>query len=352
MITISTSCKTPPNAIEELDAPAFYYGVVSPEGLLYHSKKGNLSVTSDRPIDDHSQFALYSITKTFTAIAIMQLVENEDLKLDDLAIEYLPQYEFLEEITIRHLLTHQSGINNPLPTKWIHLAEEDEGFDFQDFNDEILTQKAKIKFEVGSKSSYSNINFIVLGEIISTVTGLSYHEYINTYVLNNPEIGFSWKKQNVVTGYHPSGIQGFILGFLLDKNKYTEEKTDGLIPFKKLNLNGSAHGGLLASANGLNVFLQELLKQNNAILSEDMKQQMFKEQRTNDLEPSGHSLGWFTGSLNGEKYAHHPGGGGGFYVELRVYPNKGIATYLLTNKSGFSDKGALDQLDASYFKHH
>ena len=75
---------------------------------------------------------------------------------------------------------------------------------------------------------------------------------------------------------------------------------------------------------------------------------MFQDQPLNNDQPSGHSLGWFTGNLNGNKFVHHPGGGGGFYLEMRIYPEKGIATYLLTNKSGFSDQRLLDQLDSHY----
>lgn len=348
MTIVTTSCNTSKNYFDELDAPASYYGTVSQDSVLYHFKKGNISVTNNQAIDKHSQFALFSITKTFTAIGIMQLVESGKIRLDDFAIKYFPQYNFLGEITIRHLLTHQSGLNNPLPISWIHLAEDDPTFDFNKFNKKILTQKAKIKSAAGSKAAYSNFNFILLGDIISKVSGLSYQDYITQNVLNNDEMGFRWKEKNTVTGYHPSGFQGFLLGLLMDKKKFTETKTKGFIPFKKINLNGSAYGGLLASPNGLNIFLQKLLSSDNQILSNEMKNTMFTQQPLSNGKPSGHSLGWFTGSLNGENYVHHAGGGGGYYLEMRIYPEKGIATYLLTNKSGFSDQRILDKLDAQH----
>ncbi|MDW3195249.1 MAG: serine hydrolase domain-containing protein [Cytophagales bacterium] len=348
MTILATSCDTSSNGFDELDAPAIFYGAVSQDSVLCTYKKGNLSITNNQAINKHSQFALFSITKTFTAIGIMQLVESGGISLDDPAIKHLPQYEFLGEITIRHLLTHQSGINNPLPIRWIHLAENDDTFDFDEFNNKILTQKAKVKSEAGSKAAYSNLNFILLGDIISKISGLSYQEYITQNVLNNDEVGFQWKENNVVTGYHRSGIRGLMLGFLMDKKKFTEPKTGGFIPFKKINLNGSAYGGLLASPNGLNIFLQELLSSESQILSKEMRNAMFTQQPLSNEKPSGHSLGWFTGSLSGEKYVHHAGGGGGYYLEMRIYPEKGIATYLLTNKSGFSDQRILGKLDAQH----
>ncbi len=348
MAFLAAACNNSSSDFEDISAPAIYYGVVSQDSVLYSHKEGNLSVASDQPINAHSQFALFSITKTFTAIGVMQLVQSGKIGLDDRAIKYLPQYTFLGEITIRQLLAHQSGINNPLPIRWIHLAEEDDAFDFEKFNRDILTQKAKVKSEAGTKASYSNLNFVLLGEIISQVASQSYQSYVQENVLNSEEIGFQWKDENTVTGYHSGGFQGLVLGFLMDKKKYTHPKVNGLIPFKKLNLNGSAHGGLLSSANGLNVFLQELLRADSQILSQDMKQAMYEEQSLSNGKPSGHSLGWFTGNVNGERYVHHPGGGGGYYLEMRIYPEKGIATYLLTNKSGFSDQRILDELDTQY----
>jgi len=348
MTILATSCNKSSNGLDELDAPAIYYGVLNQDSVLYTYKKGNLSITSDQAIDKHTQFALFSITKTFTAIGIMQLVEKGRIGLDDQAIKYLPQYKFLGDIKIKHLLTHQSGLNNPLPISWIHLAEEDDTFNFEKFNKKVLTKKVKVKSAAGTKAVYSNLNYILLGDIISEVSGLSYQDYITQNVLNNDEMGFQWKDKNTVTGYHSSGFQGLILGFLMDKKKFTNPKVEGHIPFKKINLNGSAHGGLLSSANGLNIFLRGLLNSESTILSEEMKNVMFQEQILSNGKSSGHSLGWFCGSLNGTKYVHHPGGGGGYYLEMRIYPEKVIATYLLTNKSGFSDKRILDKIDSQH----
>jgi hypothetical protein len=60
------------------------------------------------------------------------------------------------------------------------------------------------------------------------------------------------------------------------------------------------------------------------------------------------ALGWFTGKLGGHAYLHHAGGGGGFYCEARIYPDAGLASLLLTNKTGFSDARLLDRFDRIY----
>ncbi|MCG8326657.1 MAG: beta-lactamase family protein [Chitinophagales bacterium] len=336
---------------KQVDAPAVYYAVLNKDTLLHEYTLGNLSLKESPAIDENSQFALFSITKIFTAIAVLQLQEKSQLHLDDQASIYLPQYSFLKGISIRQLLSHQSGLNNPIPIKWIHLKEEAENFDYKNFSRETLQTKAKIKFTPGKKSAYSNLNFLVLGEMIEKITGQDYKEYIQKNILvNNKNISFKWEEENAVTGYHNAGLSGWILGFLMDKKKYTEPKQENLIPIKKSYLNGSAYGGLMANARGLNLFLQELLTPGNLILSESSLKQMFTIQSLSNGKTSGHSLGWFTGTLNQAKYVHHAGGGGGFYLELRIYPELGIASYLLTNKSGFSDKRLLDKLDQEFIQ--
>lgn len=72
-------------------------------------------------VDSHTTFNGYSITKTFTALAILQLVERSLISLDTPVRNYLPKTALPEEVTVKHLLTHTAGLANPLPLNWIHL---------------------------------------------------------------------------------------------------------------------------------------------------------------------------------------------------------------------------------------
>ena len=351
ILALLISCQsTETNMIQKtVDAPAVYYSLVRADSVLYSYANGYRSVDGQQPIDEQAQFALFSITKTFTAMAVLHLQEKGQLQIDDPASKYLPQYSFLGDITIRHLLSHQSGLNNPMPVAWVHLAEENADFDYQAFSTETLKTEAKAKRKPGRKAAYSNLNYLLLGEIIEAVSSQPYQQFMRKAILgDNKNIGFKWSSEHAVTGYHDSGISGWILGWLLAKKKYTEPKDGKLIPFKRLYLNGPAYGGLMATPAGLNQFLQHLLSPKDSILSRQTMDQMFTEQPLANGKPSGFSLGWHTGNLDGNRYLHHAGGGGGFYLELRVYPEKGIATYVLTNKSGFSDERLLDKLDQEY----
>lgn len=331
-----------------LKAPASYYCLLDKEGIIQEQAKGTSAINGGRAIDEKSQFPLFSISKTFTAIAILQLHEQGKLSLKSSAFDLLPQYNFLDGVSIRHLLSHQSGLNNPIPISWVHLVEEEEDFDYQRFSFEILSTKAKRKYAPGQKAVYSNLNYLLLGEIVEKLSGHSFKQYIIEHVLaGNPHIDFKWNNELAVSGYHEAGINGWILGLLLDRSKFTEPKRNKLIQFRKNYLNGPSYGGLLASPQGLNLHLQGLL-QGNGVLSEASCKLMFTEQSLTSGKPSGLALGWFKGALKGRRYLHHAGGGGGFYLELRVYPEAGLASYLLTNKSGFSDQRRLDALDVQF----
>jgi CubicO group peptidase (beta-lactamase class C family) len=126
----------------------------------------------------------YSMTKSFTAVAILQLVEQGKLGLDDEIDRYLPDNPYGgHHITVRQLLDHTSGLPNPIPLRWVHLAEEDESFDEDAALAQVLRDNPKLAFEPGQKFAYSNIGYWLLGKIVEQVTGQSYPDYVRANVL-------------------------------------------------------------------------------------------------------------------------------------------------------------------------
>lgn len=333
--------------VAKMKSPSVYYCMVNADAVLHTYSSGYSDIIRRTKPDSQTQYAIFSATKPFTAIAILRLQESGLLQIDDKASKYLPQYDFLKGVRIRQLLTHQSGLNNPLPLRWIHLAEEDESFDYQAFSRNTLQESAKRIYQPGTKSVYSNLNYLVLGEIIERVSGEPYRTYLSDHILlGNPGISFEWNANNVAIGYHlKNGFSAWLLGLLLDKKKYTTKADHSYLAFQPSYLNGSAYGGLIANADGLQYFLQELLSPTNSFLQLQSKQMLFEEQLLHNGKPSGKSLGWFTGNLNGRRYVSHAGGGGGFYSEIRVYPELDLASLLLTNITGFSDQRMLNHFD-------
>ena len=147
--------------------------------------EGMADLASGRAVDDETIYHWASITKTFTAIAIMQLRDDGLLSLDDPIVEYVPELrdvhnEFgsMEEITIRHLMSHSAGFRGGTwpyaggelwhphePTEWSQLVS--------------MIPYTQIHFEPGSRYSYSNPGIIFLGLVIEKVSGDVFEAYID-----------------------------------------------------------------------------------------------------------------------------------------------------------------------------
>lgn len=209
---------------KEHNAPAYHYLFFSSNSTLKDICKGYQNVEAKLAVDNKTSFNAFSVTKTFTAVAVMQLVKEGKIKLDDPITKYLPSYAFSKPVTIMNLLNHQSGIANPLPLKWTHLANEHANFDYSIFSNSLISKHLKLKRSPGKKYTYSNINYLVLGKLIEEISGKEYQDYINDNILNRlpteEYIGFDIPESNHATGYHANTwIQNLILGFLLNMDR-------------------------------------------------------------------------------------------------------------------------------------
>jgi teichoic acid D-alanine hydrolase len=132
-------------------------------------------------ITTQSKFKIASITKTFTAVLTLQLVEQGKLKLTDQISQYLPDYEGegKDKVTLHHLLTYSSGIANE-PEKLEMLP-----YKLPLSQDAFIAKycSGKLEFESGAKSNYSNVEYILLGKIIEKITQKSFSEVLDEYIL-------------------------------------------------------------------------------------------------------------------------------------------------------------------------
>jgi CubicO group peptidase (beta-lactamase class C family) len=237
------------NAGARLAAPAFHYRLLSAERVIADCFSGYRNVEQRLPATPDTQYALFSVTKTFTAAAVLQASEAGRLHLNAAAADYLPQYGCLGKITLRQLLAHQSGLGNPLPLRWIHPAPEQDTFHYKQFVAAVL-RKAKGSGKPGEKTAYSNLNYLVLGEILEKVSDRPYRTLVESDILRkvtgDPRLGFHWQSADQATGYHPArSLSGLLLGWLLDKRTYTYPASRAWTGFRPFYTNGLAYGGLL-----------------------------------------------------------------------------------------------------------
>jgi CubicO group peptidase (beta-lactamase class C family) len=159
--------------IESDTLPALSVSVVKGDRLVWAKGFGLADLATASPASSHTSYLWFSMTKIVTATAVVRLAEDGKLDLDSPADEYFPGFKVVSQstpVTVRHLLNHSSGLANPLPIRWVRPADAPD-FDRGAFVERLVRKNRRLKFVPGEKASYSNLGYLVLGEVISEVTG-------------------------------------------------------------------------------------------------------------------------------------------------------------------------------------
>ena len=309
-----------------------------------------------------------SMTKLFTATALMQLRDRGLVDIDREVRAYLPDFPLHHpsgrEVTVRHLLSHSSGIANPIPVSWVHLAAEP-AVNLDDFTKRLLAKYHRLRFEPGSRYAYSNLGYLVLGQVIERISGLRYTDYIQQHILQVLDMhrtGFSYdhlQDQDVATGYVRLWSTMGILGrFLVDRRIFGASR-NGYTAFHRFLIDGVPYGGLLGPVSELGNFLKVYLNggtfHGRRLLESSSIAEMLTPQRNHhgeEFSTSGHEmpsrvgLGWHLADDGEMRSCYHIGGGAGYRSELRIYPSLGYGIAVMGNETSY-DTGAITRLIVS-----
>jgi CubicO group peptidase (beta-lactamase class C family) len=278
---------------------------VTKDGRLVYAKGfGYADEQNNEPVYAHHQFRLASVSKLVTAIAIMQLNEQEKFDLDDpvfgpTGILNDSTYRYysdprIEKITIRHLLTHTAGWSKRAgdPMFQTHLVARKMKTGLPVTNETTIqfVLKKKLNYEPGSKYSYSNVGYVILGKVIEKITKMTYEDYVKMNILYPLEIydmqlGNSFyeeKTDNEVT-YYENRSYGKVLAY--NSNRNYVSRIYGGSDIKSLG----AAGGWISSPAGL-------LRLVTAIDGFDTKPDMLKPESirimTSKDNDEGQPIGW------------------------------------------------------------
>ena len=251
------------------DEPGISFLVAKEGKVIYNKVFGKSNLELNTSIHPNSVFQIGSITKQFTAISILMLVEQGKLNLKDEIGRYIPEYaEIGKNITIHHLLNHTSGIKNKTL-----LSDKS----FISRNDlaptELITyfKNEPLEFLPGEKFKYSNAGYILLGKIIETVSKKSYGEFIKEHIFD--KVGMSSSSY----GNKKQNIKNSVSGYKVENNKFIK------VDFMNLSLAYSA-GGILSTT-------KDLLNWQNALLSNTLlKAQSLKKAMTPTVLNNGKKI--------------------------------------------------------------
>lgn len=259
-------------------------------------------------------FRLGSITKQFTAVAVMMLVQEGQIALDAPITTYLPDYPMQgHTITVEHLLTHTSGIANytEIPEVMEDLAKD------MSIDEMIATfRDIKLSFDPGTRYRYSNSGYYLLGAIIEQVTGQSYADFIDQRIFQPLAMKRSFY------GEHARIIPGRVQGYEKERDTYVNATYLSMTrPY--------AAGALLSTVDDLARWDAALYT--DRLLPAAARDRMWRSFTLADGSSAGYGYGWLVGTYDGEPLLVHGGGIHGFVTFALRMPERKIFVAVLSN---------------------
>ncbi len=321
-----------------VNVPGCSIALVNEGGLVWASGFGLADVRTRRAATEGTVYHLFSGTKLFTAAAILKLVERGAVALADPLGRYLPD-NTASAITIEQLLTHRSGLADTLRG---FLAVSPVGTTAPGSAQALSRYRLKAARPPGERVEYRNVNYALLGEVITRASGVEYREFVTCEVLQplGMDVSFSFTealRAEVATGYmHRTDPMRFVLRLLMPDvtRSLYGERVGGFIALKEFVLDTAAIGGLIGSVLEFAKFLHSQLSPNTAVLSGALTQQMqtkVADGAAGIESRDGMALGWKVGRARGRQFLNHEGGGAGFTTELRLYPEQRAGIALAMN---------------------
>ncbi|MBN1453594.1 MAG: beta-lactamase family protein [Anaerolineales bacterium] len=331
------------NEVLSPSVPSCAYAVVAPDGIVTSGAVGLADLAQSRPVTVDTAYHLFSATKLYTATAVMQLVETSKISLDTPFTKILPEYrsDALDGITIKHLLSHTSGLPDTIPAV---IAVRRIGESVPVIAEVLKRYNLKPRRKSGMKVEYRNVNYMILGEVIERISGRSYVDYVTGHILQplGMQAAFTYTdtmKTDMATGYI-SRWDPTLLAVRLTMpgmRWVIGERIGRLVAMRPYDLDSVPIGGLIGSVLQFAPFLIAHLNNGKGILCAESALQMREMAATGQAgfdAKIGMGLGWKIGESNGAQFFNHEGGGAGFATETRIYPDKRLGIMLLTNGYG------------------
>jgi CubicO group peptidase (beta-lactamase class C family) len=316
--------------------PGLALGIVKDDRIAYLRGFGKAD-ESGRAVTPQTPFIIGSLSKSFTALAIMQLVEAGKVELDAPVQRYLPWFRVADEeasgeITVRHLLNQTSGLSTKTGRSY-----QGNG-DTSDAALEKAVRKlsaAELTAPVGKKHQYSTINYSVLGLIVQRVAGRSYESYVQTEIFDPLQMRDSFtseaavKQHGLATGYH----------FWFGRPRAADLPYNrGLVPA----------GYLISSAEDMTHYLIAQLRGGRygtaSVLSSAGVRELHQPAVRTPKADTSYGMGWFVGPINEIPAIHHQGETFSFHANAVLVPQSRTGVIVLMNAQNSLDLFFADRM--------
>ena len=297
--------------IEQRRIPGLTLKIIRDGKVVKTAAYGLANVELNVPAQPETVFEIGSVTKQFTAAGILLLAQEGKLSVDDKISRHLKNTpEAWQDVTIRHLLTHTSGIKSYTGLDgfqiWRHLTQAQ-------FIKAIGAQP--MEFQPGASWKYCNTGFNLLGYIIENVSGQDYWEFMGERVFR--PLGMDATTRRLFSQIIPNRAAGY-------------EQTNHVWINRDTDLTEVFAAGAIASTVG------DLAKWNAALDGERLltaasKEQMWTPAKLNDGKATKYGFGWNIDAVEGHKNIGHGGSTSGFSASIQRFPDDRVAVIILTN---------------------
>nr|WP_294936913.1 serine hydrolase domain-containing protein [uncultured Flavobacterium sp.] len=274
--------------------------------------------------DGYTKYKIGSITKTFTAVMIMQLIEEKRLTLDTKLSKFYPKIPNADKITINHLLRHRSGILDYVN------ADSTANMMVKVSKKDMISRIAAYApvFEPDSKAAYSNSNYYLLGSIIEDITKTPYKTNLKNRIVDRLKLKNTYMVDNAVADRNE------VVSYTYNGEQWTA------IPQWDMSLPFSA-GAITSTANDLTAFLR-------AIFSGKLLKPSSVDEMTQLRESYG--IGLVTFPFGERKFFGHTGGIEGFKSVVGYYPAEKLGISLIVNGDNFNRNDIMIGILSIYYK--
>lgn len=292
--------------------------IVKGGDIVYHKAFGKANLELDVPMQKDNVFRIGSITKQFTALAILKLMEEGKLSLEDEITKFIPDYPTQgHTITVHHLLNHTSGIKS-----YTGMDKWDAAVRRKDFTPLEMVEYFKdepMDFAPGEAYRYNNSGYFILGYIIENVSGMTYEDYVETKF------------------FAPLGMKQSYYGH---PEEITPKRATGYMPATGGPQNAAylsmtqpyAAGSLLSTVEDLATWYEAV--NDGKVVSEASLQLALTPTRLNDGEIEKYGYGLSLMNFEGSEAYGHGGGINGFLTASTYFPEEEVFVAVFSNFNG------------------
>ena len=339
------------NTIKTFDVPGIAVAIVKDGKIIHEKGYGLSSVNNKQKVNEHTRFGIASNSKAFTATALAILIDEGKLKWDDRVRKFIPEFTLYDsyvsdKFTVRDLLTHRSGLG--LGAGDLMLWPDSSSYSTQDIIRNLRYLKPVSDFR--TQYDYDNLLYIVAGEVVEKVSGISWNEFIQTRILNPlqmtesaPNFALLTSKQNIVDPHvdfegkvqvvrrdwrEVAGAAAGIYSSVHDMSKWAiMQLNDGKYGDKQL-FSVKEHNEMWAPQTIIPV----------------------RGKTTYKMNFRSYGLGWFINDENGYKVVSHTGGLFGMVTQFTLIPELDLGIIVFTNQqSGAAFTAITNSIKDAYY---